>query len=172
MFARSFSRPLRQAAVASALFFALGGAAWAGPGHHGAGPGYHGAGPRGGAQVEQVIAHLKGQLNLNTSQQVAFDNAVAASRAARDAVRGDRDAMRGAMQTELANPAPNLRNIAALRDQAQAKHQAAHKQVREQWLQLYDTFSAEQKQVVRDALTKRMARMDAFRERMQNRVGG
>lgn len=166
MSARRFASPLRQAALASALFVALAGAAWAGPGHRG------GPGPHGGAQMEQVIAHLKGQLALNTSQVTAFDNAVAASKAAREAARADRDVLRTAMQAELANAAPNLRTIAGLRDQVQAKHQAAHKQVREQWLQLYDTFSIEQKQVVRDALAKRMARGEEFRNRMQQRFGG
>jgi hypothetical protein len=160
----------RQAAVASALVLALGSAAYAaGPGPGAGGPG--GPGPR-GAHVEQVIAQLKTQLNLNTSQQVAFDNAVAASRAARETGRAEHEKIRGAMQAELATPAPDLARVAAIADQVQATMQAQRTAVRNQWLSLYATFSAEQKLVVRDALLKRAERMEQFRDRMHSRMGG
>lgn len=167
MTADRIARPARVAVLASALFLAAGSAAWAGPG-----PGHFGPGPRGAAHVEHVIAHLKSQLNLNPSQQVAFDNAVAASKAARQTIRTDMEQVRAAAKAELANPAPNLRTLTQLREQAHAKAQQTMNPVREQWLQLYDTFSAEQKLVVRDALARRMDRMDAFRERMKDRFGG
>jgi hypothetical protein len=166
MTAPRLARHARTAALASALFLAVGSTAFAG------GPGPHGAGPRGDAQFEHVIAHLKTQLNLNSSQQVAFDNAVAASKAARATIRADMEKVRAAAQAELANAEPNLRNLATMRDEAHAKAQATMRPVRDQWLQLYETFGPEQKQVVRDALAKRMARMEAFRERMQSRFGG
>src|SRR5262245_45939408 len=71
-------------AVPAALFaFGVGGAmAQPGGGH---GPGH------GGLEVEHVIASLKAQLNLNTSQQVMFDNAVASAKAARATFRQNMD---------------------------------------------------------------------------------
>ena len=160
----------RQAAVASALVLALGSTAYAaGPGFGPGGPG--GPGAR-GAHVEQVIAQLKTQLNLNTSQQVAFDNAVAASRAARETGRTEHEKVRAAMQAELATPAPDLARVAAIADQVQATMQAQRTAVRSQWLALYGTFSAEQKLVVRDALAKRAERMEQFRDKMHSRMGG
>jgi hypothetical protein len=39
--------------------------------------------------------------------------------------------------------------------------------VRKQWLQVYATFSPEQKAVVRDALAKQMARMEAMGAKMR-----
>jgi periplasmic protein CpxP/Spy len=158
----------RRAALASALFLAVGTTAYAGSGH---GPHGHGHGAR-GEGVHAVIAQVRAQLNLNTQQQLAFDNAVAASKAARQNGRSERETVHAAMQAELAKPAPDLRAVAAAADQAQAANQAARRQVREQWLALYDTFTPEQKLVVRDALAKRAQRMEAFRDSMRERFGG
>ena len=169
MFNSRFRRRASQAVLASALFVAIGAAAQPGPGA-GPGPGF---GPHArGAHVEQVIAHLRSQLNLNTQQQQAFDNAIAAGRAAREQARAEGTKVRDAVRAELASNAPNLRNVAALGDQARAALAARHAQVRDQWLALYDTFSAEQKQVVRDAMLKRMERMEHFREKMRERFPG
>ena len=168
MFASRFCRRSRRAALASALVLALSGAANAGPGPQ-AGP--HGPGAR-GAHVEQVIAQLRAQLNLNTQQQVAFDNAIAAAKSAREAGRAQVDKVRDAMKAELAKPAPDLRAIANVAESVRANAQAQHAQIREQWLQLYDSFDPQQKAVVRDALLKRIERMEHFRERMHERFGG
>ena len=67
---------------------------------------------------------------------------------------------------------PDLAALAALSDQVQQQNIAQRKQARAAWLALYGTFSAEQKATVRDAINARMARMDAFRQRMQNRLSG
>jgi hypothetical protein len=115
---------------------------------------------------------VRAQLNLNTQQQLAFDNAVASSKAARQNGRAEMEKVRAAMQAELAKPSPDLRAVAAAADQAQAANQAARRQVREQWLALYDTFTPEQKLVVRDVLAKRAERAERFREHMRGRVGG
>jgi Spy/CpxP family protein refolding chaperone len=175
MFDSRLRRRAAQAALASAFFVAIGAAAQPGPGAGpGAGPGPGaGFGPHArGAHVEQVIAHLRSQLNLNTQQQQQFDNAVAAGRAAREQARAEGTKVRDAVRAELASNAPNLRNIAALGDQTRAALAVRHAQVRDQWLALYDTFSAEQKLVVRDAMLKRMERMEHFRERMRERFPG
>lgn len=171
MFASRFYRRTREAALASALFLALGSAAYASPGFgHGGAHGPGGPGAR-GAHVEQVIAQLKSQLNLDTSQQVAFDNAVAAAKAAREATRTEHEKVRAAVQAELASAAPDLAKIAGLADQAQAANQAQRRQVRDQWLQLYATFRPEQKLVVRDAMAKRMERMEGIRSKIRAHRG-
>ncbi len=168
MFAHRFSR---RAALASALFVALGSTAIAAPGHGPYGHGPKGPGAHGGG-IEHVIARMKGQLNLNTQQQAAFDNAVAAARTAREAGRAERDRVHAAMKAELATPAPDFAKVAALADEAQAKGQALRRQVRDQWLALYATFTPEQKLVVRDAWAKRVERAEQHRERMRERFGG
>lgn len=168
MFASRFCRRTRRAALASALFLAVGSAAWAAPGP-GFGP--HGPGAR-GAHVEQVIAQLRTQLNLNTQQQVAFDNAIAASRAARETARTEMTKVHDAMRAELAKSAPDLRRVADLGEQVRSSLQSQHRAIRDQWLALYDTFDAQQKLVVRDALLRRAERMEHFREHMRERFGG
>jgi Spy/CpxP family protein refolding chaperone len=173
------SRPNRQsprraiAATAAALAFAFAGAASAqpfgGPGGHGG----HG-GPMGGGDemFGPLIAHAKANLNLNTSQQTMFDAAVAQSKAAHDQGRALMQKVKDAMTAELAKTEPDLAAIAAAADDARAQGQALRKQVRTQWLNLYATFSPEQKAVVRDMLQKRMARMESFRQKMREHFQG
>jgi hypothetical protein len=160
-----FARRTLEAALASALVFTLGPTALA----HGPGGGFRG---HHGAQIEQVIARVKDRLALDTSQQVMFDAAVAATRAARDTGRGEMHRMRDAVRAELAKPEPDLAALATLADAAQANGQAVRRSVRDQWLKLYATFSPAQKAVVRDVLVQRAERHERFRERMRERFGG
>jgi Spy/CpxP family protein refolding chaperone len=166
------SRKLQWAAVAAASLLALTGVADAQPAG-GPGPG-HGHGPRGpgGMEIEHVLVALKGQLNLNTSQQLMWDNAVAQTKAAHEAGRANMQKVHDALATELANPAPDLSAVAAVADTVQANNQALRQSVRTQWLQIYATFSPEQKVLVRDALAKQLARMEAMRARMLERMQG
>lgn len=152
-----------QVAVAAALLAVAGATAYAqGPqGHHG----------RNGAQVEQVIAQVKDKLALDSSQQVMWDNAIAATKATRQAGAAERERVRAAMKAELAKPEPDLAAVAALADQAQANGQSQRLQVRGEWLKLYATFTPPQKQVVRDELVKRMERFEGFRTKMKERFG-
>lgn len=129
----------------------------------------HGPGFGGPGGFEQMIFSLKPQLDLTTSQQTMWDSVVANAKAARTSTRSHMEQMHAAFKAELAKPEPDLAAIAALSDQAQADAIAARRQVRDQWLALYATFSPAQKGVVRDALVKREQRMEAFRERMQER---
>jgi Spy/CpxP family protein refolding chaperone len=150
-----------QVAAAAMVFAVTGAVAYAqGPhGHHG----------RHGANVEQVIAQVKDKLALNSSQQVMWDNAIASTKAARETGRAERERIHAAMKAELAKPEPDLAAMASLVDQAQASGHTARIQVRDQWLNLYATFTPTQKQVVRDELTKRMERMEGFRAKMKER---
>jgi hypothetical protein len=114
-----------------------------------------------------VIAGLQAQLKLNTSQQLQFNNALAQSKAARDAMRGGFAQLKAATQTELAKSAPDLASLAALSDQVQQQNSGVRKQARAAWLAVYDALSADQKLVVRDAISARMAQAEAFRAEMR-----
>ena len=134
-------------------------------------PGGHaGHGPGPGFGIEQVLAHLQEKLDLNTSQQLMWDNAVAQGKAARDAGRAARQSAHDALKAELAKPEPDFAAVAAAADAAQANGQALRKQVRDEWLKLYATFTPAQKLVVRDAVQSRVARMETFREKMKARM--
>ena len=165
---RTLFRRTRQAALASALFVAVAGIAAADPGP---GPGFHGRGGPQGEPVAQAIAHVKDKLALNAEQQKMFDAAVAQARAARDAARTEMLRVRDAMKAELAKPEPDLAAVAAIGDEVRAKVQAERLKVRASWLNLYGTFTTAQKQVVRDFLAARMARHEAWREKMRERLG-
>jgi protein CpxP len=148
-----------------ALIFAAGFAgialqAWA----HGPGQGMH--------DPIAVLQRIQAQLNLNTSQQQQWDAAVAQSRAAHEAMRANFQQHKAATQAELAKADPDLAALASRSDQVQQQNIAQRKQARAAWLALYGTFSAEQKATVRDAINARMARMDAFRQRMHDRHPG
>ena len=132
-------------------------------------PGGHARGADHGLAIEQVLASLKAQLNLNTSQQVMWDNAVAHAKLARMSARTSMDQVHATLKAELAKAEPDLAAVATAADQIQANNQAARKQVRDEWLRLYATFSPAQKAVVRDALRERVSRMEAFREKMKER---
>jgi len=165
MNARTFGRPaFRLAALAASAVLALTGAvALAQPG---GGPG-HGHGPGHGMEIEQVLGAVKGQLNLNTSQQLQWDNAAAQTKSARDTGRAGMQKVHDAMAAELAKPEPDLAAVAAVADSVHASNQALRQGVRTQWLQLYATFSPAQKAVVRDALAQQMARMESMAARMK-----
>jgi Spy/CpxP family protein refolding chaperone len=155
----------RVAALSAAALFAVAGVAVAQP-HHGP------RGAMGGGDVVMAIAGLKSQLNLNTSQQAMWDNAVAAGKAARDAARSNRQKVHDTLTAELAKPEPDLAAVAAAADAARDAGAAAHRQVRDAWLNLYATFTPDQKTIVKNAIQDRLTRMEQFRQKMQQRRGG
>ena len=152
----------RVAVVAAAALFGAGGVAFAQPMHH------HG---HGGGDVVMSIVRLKSQLNLDTSQQAMWDNAVAAGKAARTSARANMQKVNDELTAELAKPEPDLAAVAAAADSARNANQQLHTQVRDAWLNLYATFTPEQKTVVKNALSQKMAKMQQFREKMRARHG-
>ncbi|MFO1317137.1 MAG: periplasmic heavy metal sensor [Burkholderiales bacterium] len=138
--------------------------ALAGPG---GGPG-HGPGP--GFALEGVLASVKTQLNLNTSQQTMWDVAATATANARGTGRANMDKVHEALTAELARAEPDFAAVATIADAAQASNQALRKQVRDQWLALYATFTPAQKAVVRDAVKARIDRMQSMREKFRERM--
>ncbi|HKU86306.1 MAG TPA: periplasmic heavy metal sensor [Casimicrobiaceae bacterium] len=156
------------AAIAAAALIGISGiaAAQTPPRHHGP-QGHHGKG-----DFISAIAGLESELNLNTSQQAMWDNAVAAGKAARDNARSDRQKIRATLDAELAKAEPDLAAVAAASDGARNAGATAHRQVRDAWLALYGTFTPEQKTVVKNALKDKLARADAFRQKMREHHGG
>lgn len=151
--------------MAASLLALSAGAAVAQPG-----PGGHGRGPGHGISIEHVLTQLKGQLALDTSQQVMWDNAAARTKAVREAGRGSMDQVKAALAAELTKPEPDFAAAAAVADSVQANQQALRKQVRDEWLKLYATFTPAQKAVVRDAVQQRLQRMETFRAKMKERM--
>jgi Spy/CpxP family protein refolding chaperone len=154
----------RVAVVAAAALFGVGGAVFAQPMHH---HGHHG-----GGDVVMSIVRLKNQLNLNTSQQAMWDNAVAAGKAARTSARANMQKVHDTLVAELAKPEPDLAAVAAASDSARNANAQLRTQVRDAWLNLYSTFTPEQKTVVKNALSQRLAKMEQFRQKMQARRHG
>jgi len=158
------------ASVAAGIFALAVGAAWAlppGPGHGPMG------GPHGhGFGIEQSLDALKGKLALNATQQPLWDSAAAQRSAARESGRALMQKVKDAMRAELTKPEPNFAAVAAVADDAELQGRALRRQVRDQWLNLYATFTPTQKAIVRDAVQQRMDAMDGFRERMRQRKGG
>jgi len=106
----------RLAAVAAAALIGVAGVASAQP--------HHGHGGPGGGDFVMGIAALKGQLNLNTSQQAMWDNAVAAGKAARDSARASHQQMHATLTTELAKAEPDLAAVATAADATAARRDA------------------------------------------------
>ncbi len=124
-----------------------------------------------GDQYIQAIAAFKTQLNLTPDQLPLWDAAVASSKAAREAARQNMQAIKQVASVEMVKPIPDLAAIAKKTDDVRDINSAAHRQVRDQWLHLYGTFSKEQAAVVKAAIARRMARMENFRERMHHHFG-
>jgi Spy/CpxP family protein refolding chaperone len=133
------------------------------------GPGGHHMHHRGG--LAHAIVALQSQLSLSAQQQSMLDAALASGKSARDTVRQSRQTIHQLVQDELAKDRPDLAKIAAAEDQVQDAATAARRSVRNQLLQLYGTFTPQQVAVIKDAFAKRMSRMQAFRERMKQRLG-
>ena len=119
-----------------------------------------------------VLQKIQAKLNLNTSQQQQWDTAVAQSKTAHDAIRANFQQLKAATQAELAKSDPDLAALASLSDRLQQQNIAQRKQARAAWLALYGTFSTDQKTTVKDAINARMARMDAFRQKMRDLLSG
>jgi G:T/U-mismatch repair DNA glycosylase len=163
---------LKWPGLMAAALLALGAhTAFAGPG---GGPGH--GGPGAGFALESVLASLKAQLNLTSAQLAMWDAAAAAATSARGTGRANMEKVHEALTAELARAEPDLAGVATIADAAQAANQTLRRQVRDQWLALYATFTPAQKALVRDAAKARVERMQAmrekYRERMQSRGAG
>src|SRR5215469_6279655 len=122
--------------------------------------GYAQPSPATGSPLWQ-LAKVKDQLNLNTSQQVQWDNLAALAKAAEDTAHANSSQLRAAMQAELAKPEPDLAAMAATGDTVRQQNETQRKAVRDAWLALYATFTPEQKAVVASTLREGMEHRQA-----------
>jgi Spy/CpxP family protein refolding chaperone len=161
------------AAAAMVLALAFAGSAVA---QHDGGPGasHHAMMGAGGGDgfLGQAIARAQAKLNLNTSQKLMFDNALAQAKAARESGHALHQKVKDSLTAELAKAEPDLAAVAAVADGVQQQGIALRHQVRDAWLQLYATFSPEQKAVVRDMLQNHLAHMESFRQKLKERLSG
>lgn len=131
---------------------------------------HHGGPPPGpGGMIEHVLATMKDQLALDTSQQVAFERISGATLAARDQSQASRAGVRATVDAELAKAEPDLAAVASAFDAAEDAGRAARRQVRDQWLAFYANLRPDQKAIVRDAIRDRIERFGEMRERMHER---
>ena len=167
-------------AATTALALALGSTATlaqpAGPmmgggfGGHG-GPGMHamqGGGIDG--MLPRALEQVKASLNLTDAQLALWNKAVADGKVARDAARASHQKVKDAMTAELAKANPDLGAVAAISDTVHQQNQAARKGVRDAWLDLYPTFTLDQKAIVRNLLQQKLARAEAMHDRMAERM--
>jgi hypothetical protein len=111
----------------------------------------------------KMLSDAKANLNLNTSQQLQWDDAVAQAKAAHEAMRASFGQINSALQAELAKSEPDLAAVSTIADSARQQNEGLRRSARDAWLALYATFSPEQKAVVRDALRAGIERMQAHR---------
>jgi Spy/CpxP family protein refolding chaperone len=110
-----------------------------------------------------MLGRVQPQLNLNTSQQLQWDNVVAQGKSARAAARANFDQINTALQAELTKSEPDFAAVAAVADGVQQQNAALRRQTRDAWLALYATFTPEQKAVARDAIKAGIENMQARR---------
>jgi hypothetical protein len=170
----TLSRSRRPLVVAAAMLVTLtlaaaGNVRAIGAGHGPAG-GPAGGPPGPGGMVEHVLATMKDQLALDSSQQVMFDRASAQTVAARDQAIAARTTLRAKVDAELAKTEPDLAQVSSILDGAEDQARATRRQVRDQWLAFYANLRADQKAIVRDAIKERIAHMDDMRQHMRDRA--
>jgi len=107
------------------------------------------------------LAKVKDQLNLNTSQQVQWDNLAALAKAAHQTTHANSVQFKTAMQAELTKPEPDLASMAATGDTVRQQNETQRKAVRDAWLALYATFTPEQKAIVAGTLKEGMEHRQA-----------
>jgi hypothetical protein len=149
----------------------MGGGTGGGFGGHG-GPGMHamqGGGIDG--MLPRALEQVKASLNLTDEQLVLWNKAAAQGQSARGAARANHQKVKAAMTAELAKANPDLKAVATMADTVHQQNQAARTSVRDAWLDLYSTFTLEQKAIVRTLLQQKLARAEAMHDRMQQRWG-
>jgi Spy/CpxP family protein refolding chaperone len=119
--------------------------------------------PLHGGSPLAMLVRLQAQLNLNTSQQLRWDDVVAQGKLARAAAHASFEQINAALQVELTKSEPDFAAVAAVADSVQQQNAALRRQTRDAWLALYATFSPEQKAIARDAIKAGIENMQARR---------
>lgn len=150
-----FRRKRLIAALLAAGLVGGGASVWAAARHYG-GPGGDAFGPMGNLQ------RMHDELKLSAQQEELWKQAESVSRGAFRSLRANGREVREKMRAEIDKPGADLKQIAALGDQAReqmhAQMEATRKQVRAAWFAAYDSLNAEQKEQVRVAIRDGMDR--------------
>jgi periplasmic protein CpxP/Spy len=157
-------RAARATLLAAALAVAVSGTtAFAQTNDAGSAPAAHSKHMHGGDPLVGTLMHLRGQLGLDSSQQTAWDNAVAQAKSARAQGATLRQGVKSTYQAEIAKDQPDMAAVATAADAAQSQGQALRKTVRDAWLNVYANLNGTQKAMVATALREREAKMEAWR---------
>lgn len=111
-----------------------------------------------------MLGHLKSKLNLNESQQKLWDAARAQSREVGQAMRAQRQESAKELRAQLDAGPLDLRALTAKREAERSALKPKMDAARDAWLAVYDSLDGQQKQVVTDAVKKRIERGDRMRE--------
>lgn len=112
------------------------------------------SGTIGGLNTQMAILNdVHTRIQLTAAQQERWRAVVAQTRAAHEAIRANVAQLKSATETQLSLKEPDLASLAATSDRLQAQNIAVRMKARAAWLDLYDSFSADQKNLVRDSIT-------------------
>lgn len=118
------------------------------------------------AQRHAALERLKQALKLTTGQQKAWQTITTEQRNLWRQRRAGWKEVRQALETQLATAEPDLAQVAAVRDRVREHELDARREIEHLRLQLYASFSPQQKGVMRDFLKSRLARAE---QRMRHR---
>jgi len=124
----------------------------------------HGHGDHGSGPFELFSPQVVEQLHLNSTQTQTLNKIQAERKAMFTQMREQHESMFQSMQTALKSENPDLRSLAQQTDAAMDQMRDNMRKIQSKELNLYDTLTAEQKKVVRDALVKRMSYMGKYQD--------
>lgn len=100
-----------------------------------------------------ILNHVHARIQLTAPQREHWRAVVAQTRAAHESIRANVAQLKAETETQLSKKEPDLASLAALSDRLQAQNIAIRMKARAAWLLLYESFSADQKSLVRDSIT-------------------
>jgi Spy/CpxP family protein refolding chaperone len=124
----------------------------------------HGPGDHGPTPFELFSPQVVEQLHLNSTQSKALDDIQSERKAMFIQMRKQHQTMIESMQTALKNDNPDLRALVQQTDAVMDQMRDNMRKIQGEELNLYDTLTAAQKKMVRDALLKRMSYVGKHRE--------
>ena len=108
--------------------------------------------------MERAIAQLHDKLNLNPQQEALWQKALSDTQQTMAQMRKEHKERHATLLRELDNPQVNLHTLAQQMDAMRDQQAAARKQLRDQWLAVYDSLDANQQGQVRSFLRERLER--------------
>jgi uncharacterized membrane protein len=108
--------------------------------------------------MERAVAQLHDRLGLNPQQEALWQKALSSTQQTMAQMRKEHKERRATLLRELDNPKVNLHTLAQQMDALRDQQATARKQVRDQWLAVYDSLDANQQGQVRSFLRERLER--------------